>query len=317
MSLPDQPLTFPATARFDPERRIGVEVELGGLSEAAIAELLVDLFDGEVTGKAAHRWTVDLPDLGEMVIELDTSWSPEIAELGDWAGDIARQVVPVELITAPIREQDLARLQEILNQCLAAGAYGSESSVVSAFGVHFNPSLLDPAQELLPIARAYAVLEPWLRRHARLDLSRRVLPFIDPWPEDLVFALARPQAAEWSLDMFTEIYLTQIRSRNYGLDLLPLLRHLDRDRMAQLAPDLAEGGARPTYHFRLPQCRLSEPDWQIGQEWALWQAVETVAQSRELVDQLGSLHLQLDDPSEAIETALKPLTDRSEFACLA
>ncbi|MGB0904650.1 MAG: amidoligase family protein, partial [Mangrovicoccus sp.] len=121
----------------------------------------------------------------------------------------------------------------------------------------------------------------------------------------------------WSLDMFTEIYLTQIRSRNYGLDLLPLLRHLDRDRMAQLAPDLAEGGARPTYHFRLPQCRLSEPDWQIGQEWALWQAVETVAQSRELVDQLGSLHLQLDDPSEAIETALKPLTDRSEFACLA
>ena len=35
--------------------------------------------------------------------------------------------------------------------------------------------------------------------------------------------------------------------------------------------------ARPTFHYRLPNCRVDEPDWRIAHEWNAWVTVEALA----------------------------------------
>ena len=32
--------------------------------------------------------------------------------------------------------------------------------------------------------------------------------------------------------------------------------------------------SRPTLHYRLPDCRIDEPDWSITTEWNRWMLVE-------------------------------------------
>src|SRR3546814_9457337 len=38
--------------------------------------------------------------------------------------------------------------------------------------------------------------------------------------------------------------------------------------------------ARPTFHYRLPNARLADPQWSIVREWNLWVRVERLAHDR-------------------------------------
>ena len=62
---------------------------------------------------------------------------------------------------------------------------------------------------------------------------------------------------------------------------------LDRDRAAQKL-DLAGVKGRPTYHLRLPDCRIDEADWSLALEWNRWVWVERIAEDAPLMDRLRS-----------------------------
>jgi hypothetical protein len=113
------------------------------------------------------------------------------------------------------------------------------------------------------------------------------------------------------------VYTEHVRSRNHGLDMLPLLLHLDRALVERrIGPDHGIS-ARPTYHFRLPECRLDEPGWTLASEWAKWQLVEAVAADRATLDRIRTDRLLSGDPVAAARTHLDKYLSQEGFACLA
>jgi len=215
--------------------------------------------------------------IGDITIELDTA----LTELGHGAAvdallDAARQVVPVEIVTEPLTPQQVAQLDEICPILRRAGARGSRDGVLYGFGVHLNVEI--PGRDtphLARIIRAYGLLEPVLRDRMALDGTRRLLPFVRPWPVALVRDLIAA-GDEAGLGTIAALYANHTQSRNHGLDLLPLLKWADGDRYSDLFGN-AKSGARPAFHFRLPESRIDEAHWSLTQPWAQWLVVEQVA----------------------------------------
>lgn len=270
------PFAVPATQDGAP-RRTGIEVEFAGLSEAQVAGLVAKHLGGTVTDLGEMSFRVAGTRIGDVGIELDTALrKQEDLPLVKEGLGLMRGIVPVEIVTAPLTYDQVALFDGFCCDILRpAGALGTRDGVLLGFGVHLNPEipgLSDPRCLAIPVA--YALLEPWLRAQEDLDLTRRALPFVDPWPKPLVDALvAEPPA---TMDALMRVYAAHVQTRNHGLDLLPLLAHADSALFRSLFPQDA-GGGRPTFHFRLPDCRIDEPDWSLSQAWSLWSAVEDLA----------------------------------------
>lgn len=279
------PLPLPLPNRRDgAPRRVGVEIELGALPEADVTGHLADVLGGRAE-RADKGWTLAGSDLGDVQVYLDSRFVDQSdSALGRAVRDVARTVVPVEIVTQPILPDRIAALDAALARLAGAGATGTSAGPLLGFGVHFNPEVTgEGLDDILPVMTAFALLEDHLRAVAGIDLSRRALPFVGPWPRALVDRLAGDPPD--TIPALIDLYLELAPSRNHALDMLCLFAHLDRDRVAARL-DMAMIGARPTWHFRLPDCRVDEPGWSLALEWNRWVLVETVAQDAALMDRL-------------------------------
>ncbi len=273
-------------------RRVGVEIEFSGLDEDRIASLVAEHFGGEISRKGRFDREVKGGRLGDIRVELDTSYKDKLADAPDLIGNLAHQVVPAEVITGPVPEEDLGELDNLAEVLREAGAEGTRSGVMSGFGVHFNPEQKDcSVAAILPVMQAWAVLEPWFREHEPMSIARRALPFTSPWPDALRAALLRLDPQDTPMDRLIDLYLTHAASRNYGLDMLPLFRSIDGDRVvAKMGADAPS--ARPTWHFRLPSSRIDEPGWTVTGEWEKWRTVEALAAMPRLLERTARDWLQ-------------------------
>jgi hypothetical protein len=283
------PLPQPLNAEGE-ARRVGVEIELGGLDEARVARIVADRLGGRADQEDSHIWAVRESGIGDVEVYLDIFLrKAQKSRLRDLALDLGREVVPVEIVTEPLDMDGLARLDDLRDALREAGALGSGAGLVFGFGVHFNIEVASgvDADTVRPLL-AYALIEDWLRSAYPIDESRRLLPFTDPYPTDFVRALieAGPEA---SRDHVTGLYLELTPSRNRGLDMLPLFAHFDGPRVAAAITD--KTSARPTFHFRLPDCRIDEADWSLAGEWWRWVAVERVARDDALLRRLSDAWL--------------------------
>jgi hypothetical protein len=282
------PLPLPETAEGT-ARRIGVEVELSGLDEARVAEVLAEALGGTVEQSGPCLYSLCGSEIGDLSVELDTALRTKTDRpLVQEGLDLARAVIPVEVISAPIKPDALVRLDAALAALRAAGARGSGQGVFYGFGVHLNVEIVAPDHPAtLAIPRAYALLEEHLRAEDRIDGTRRILPFVDRWPPALVDALA--EARQGRLTELMPVYARNTTSRNHGLDLLPLFKHLDPERFEALFHG-GSGGivkARPTFHFRLPDSRIDEADWSLSRAWSDWHLVESLAADSALLEHLA------------------------------
>jgi len=279
------PLPQPRNAEGAP-RRVGVEVEMGGLPEGEVARICADALGGRAVQVDSHIWAVEQSAIGRVDVYLDIFLrKAEQSRLRDLALDLGREVVPVEIVTGPLDMDGLARLDALRAALREAGALGSGAGIVFGFGVHFNVEVASEADaDTVRPLLAYALIEDWLRAAYPIDEARRLLPFTDPYPTDFVRALigAGPGA---TIDDITGLYLGLTPSRNRGLDMLPLLAHFDKPRVAAVIAD--KTSARPTFHFRLPDCRIDEADWSLAREWRHWVTVETVARDTALLHRLS------------------------------
>ena len=70
----------------------------------------------------------------------------------------------------------------------------------------------------------------WLRSRCHPDLSRRISPYIEPYPLDYARLILQPDYAPDSGRLIDD-YLRHNPTRNRALDMLPVFAHLDEARV--------------------------------------------------------------------------------------
>lgn len=304
------------------ERRIGVEFEFSAVEMEFCIETITQLFGGKVQRKHSLETVIADTEFGEFRVELDAVMMKDLAaylekdipdqqlaesaeegksltkHLSEMAGSLAGQVVPIEIVTPPIPESQIMRIDELRGALQAHHAEGTKSSFLNAFGLHLNPEVKSMQVEgITATLKAFLVLYPWLKEVRNIDLSRRVLSYIDPFPKDY---LQRVLPAQYQPDLPTLMtdYLRDNPTRNRALDMLPLFAYLDESLPRRLDKKTREMvKSRPTYHYRLPNCDMDNPDWRVQTEWEYWLKVEALAENPDKLQRMADEYRRfLDNP---------------------
>ncbi|MEY4513431.1 MAG: hypothetical protein RLZZ450_5553 [Pseudomonadota bacterium] len=293
-------------------RRVGLEVELGGLSLERTLEVMQGVLGGtvELESRTMGR-VVDTP-YGPFKVEFDhsalqrRSYLRPLERIGlldrdddeakqrieDSVLRIASEIVPIEVVSPPVRCDELQGLDELWQALREAGAQDTYDSPLFAFGLHLNPEVPAPDVEtVLAFTRAYLLLEEWLGSVSHVALARRISPFVRSFPEAYRRAVLQPDYAPTAAQ-FVDLYLTHSPTRNRSLDLLPLLVHLYGRELLTRVEDAASVKGRPTFHYRLPNCEIAAPGWTPAVDWNRWLAVERLANDEGLLTLLASRYLE-------------------------
>jgi hypothetical protein len=281
-------------------RTVGVEVEFVGPTAERTIRALQESLGGEVLEEDPHAFGLKDSSLGNMTVELDSrilhpgkgsnGQGRVLPRIAAWFGFAASYLVPCELVSGPVPLDRLHELDRVLTVLRELGAKGTQDGPFYAFGLHFNPEIpRQDAETLASFMKSFVLLNPWLRREVAPDATRDLLGFADPFPAEYVRMVAAPDY--WpDIARFIDDYLAANPTRNRDLDLLPLLHHLDAPRVRAVLPNEKING-RPTFHYRLPDARVSDPGWSIAPEWNRWVAVERLADDRERLDAVGTAYL--------------------------
>jgi hypothetical protein len=263
-------------------RRVGVEVEFGGLSARHAAEIVQYHQGGTIEELDAHRFVVNDTRIGKVRLELDSKYvhSPDNAsdlerKLRRFAGEVSGPVVPTELVTDPLPIAYLAEVDRLVVHLGEAGALGTQQPHL-ACGLHLNVEWQDlDVRSILNVLRAYLLMAPMLRKLIDLDTTRTLLPFIGRFPRTYQAKVLDP---DYDPDMqaFIKDYCKANSSKNRELDLLPLLASIDAKAVEQ-ALGHEQPAVRPTFHYRLPNARIGDPEWSVVRDWNRWLAVESLA----------------------------------------
>jgi hypothetical protein len=302
----------PRPERADGEsRRIGVEIEFGGLGVEETAALVADEIGGQVRSIGRYELAVDGDPAGPWSVELDFTLLKELGRrerdddnLADaveaLAEDALRRVsepiVPVEVVGPPLPMARLAEVDSLILRLREAGARGTGEEAAYAFGMQLNPELPDTDVDTVrQYLQAFLCLEDWLRARAKVDLTRRLTFFADPFPKDYARRCIDPGYAP-NRDRLIEDYLDDNPTRNRALDMLPLFSHLDPERVRARVDD-PRIKARPTLHYRLPNSEIDEPGWGLHAVWGDWLVLEALACDLNRLDDLCRVYAAfLDRP---------------------
>ncbi len=295
------------------ERRVGYEFEFTGVGLEKSANLVTELYNGAIEKLSTYEIEVRDSEFGSFKIELDTQllrdkkYEELLNKLGisienlegkdtleDSMMDLASTVVPFEIVTPPIPISNMHRLNELVGGLRQMKAKGTGSSILYAFGLHINPEVPDTSVDsILNHLRAFLLLDPWIRKDAEINISRRLTPFINEYEEDFLVHLFNPDYQP-DLNSLIRDYFAFGNSRNRPLDLLPLFMYLDEKTTSTLIEEELTS-ARPTYHYRLPDCKLDEANWSLSDEWNYWVLVEKLADDREALKELSLNWLELNN----------------------
>lgn len=284
-------------------RGVGVELEYAGLTAEQSALALAEALGGDVVEDDPHAFRLLCTELGDIAIELDSRYlhpdkHPTVlggmgAKVASWLGSAATYLIPCELVTAPIPIDRLHGVDRAVEVLRRAGGKGTQDGAFYAFGLHFNPEAprLD-ATTIASVLKAFVLLNGWLRRQVGPDPTRSILGFAEPFPDAYIRRIADPDYRP-DLAQFIDDYVAANPTRNRDLDMLPLLTFLDERRVRAVLPE-EKIGPRPTFHYRLPDARVSDPGWSIAPDWNRWVAVERLAADCDRLDELGRAYLAFE-----------------------
>ncbi|MDR8390093.1 amidoligase family protein [Aliifodinibius sp. S!AR15-10] len=291
-------------------RKVGFELEFAGLKIKEAGEQIQELFGGEIKKQHRYEYTVFGTEIGDFQVELDArilkkmagsdlfgDWDLDIDEniirdsIGDIVDKLARAVIPLEVVMPPLPYNEIEVLERLRSKLQERKAEGTESSWMHAFGLHINievPNL--ETDTLLRYLRSFFVLYPWLIEELDIDFSRRISPFIDHFPDRYVEMVLSP-GYQPTVEHLISDYLQFSPTRNRPLDMMPIFAMIDGDRVSGALGD-EKNSPRPTFHYRLPNSRIEDPDWTFQDEWNRWLEVEKLAANREMLRKLSELYLQ-------------------------
>ena len=284
-------------------RRVGVEIEFGGLPLAEAAQIIADtaglrqsaISDYEIAleGDPAGAWRIErdqelLKKMGreraenEEEVGLLATAAEKALELG------SKAIVPLELVSPPLSFERLPEFQELVDALRAAGAVGTGGNVLFAFALQLNPEL--PALDAETIRRylqSFACLQDWLEERCNMDAARKVTHYSALYPIDYVKLLL---SEDYAPDIATLIddYLQHNPTRNRALDMLPVFSYIDEVRVRGIVSD-PKIKSRPTFHYRLPNSKIDEKTWTVFEAWNDWVTVEEIAESPVRLAELSKL----------------------------
>lgn len=296
------------------ERCVGFEFELAITDLKSCIHPIIDIFGGTV--KAEHSLDAKITDtsLGTFHVELDAQLikkmagalelpsaeaaddifdlTPLKAQLSQLLGGIASQFVPYEIVTPPIPLSKLHMLDALVQALRNHKAKGTRDAITNAFGMHINPEIASENVEYTAnTLRAFVVLYPWLIKAMDIDLTRRILPYIAPFPEEYVKRVLDENYTP-PLQDFIKDYIRYNPTRNRALDLLPLFAYLSPSSLEMLSEsERSLVAARPTFHYRLPNCDIDNPNWQVATDWNYWVEIEELAANPEKLASICSSYL--------------------------
>jgi len=301
------------------QRRVGIEIEFAGVDAEAIADLVEELYGGEQ--KHMTRFEIDVVDtrFGTFRLELDSSYLKELAareaekqkrpgQLAAISADLLARaselLVPWEIVAPPIAFGDGKLLRELVGGLRERGALGTRHSLHFAFGVHLNPELPDLETEtIVDYLRAFFCLYDWIAARERIDLMRKLTPYIDHFGKPYIRKLIDPGYAP-SQQQLIDDYLEHNPTRNRSLDMLPLFAFLDESRVRAVVDD-DRIKKRPTFHYRLPNCDIDNPQWNLDHPWRLWLAVEQLSNDKARLRKICAAY------GEVLDSLIPPLGEKS------
>jgi len=312
------------------ERKVGFEIEFSGLKIGQICDIIVDTFGGKVYEITPFKYKIADTEYGTFNVELDFRFlkeellKEELEKLGvvkedelkfirhieSLIGAVSETVVPYEIVTPPLPVRALAVLDGLEEKLRQKGALGTRASLLYAFGLHINPEV--PSFEvsvLLRYFRAFLVLYEWLLHTGRTDILRRLTPYISPFEDAYIVMVLGPSYTP-DLDTFIDDYLYYNPTRNRPLDLLPLFKYLNEKKVALVVDD-PRVKARPTFHYRLPDCRIDTEIHNLAHAWNRWVEVEKLAEDETRLAQMCEAYLNyLEDPFSVFEESWAEKTAR-------
>ena len=294
-------------------RRVGLELELGHLTLEHTLEILHKVLGGEIVSASRTEGSVRDTKLGTFKVEVDSTPlkeraylrplealgldldSPTAQLLEDSVLQVARELVPMEVVTAPIPWNRLGELDPLWQALREAGAEDTRSTAWNAFGLHLNPEPPDfQVSTILDVVRAFLLLEDWIMQDTDVALSRLIAPYIRPFPEAYRRKVLAPSyRPDW--ETFVDDYLLDTPTRNRPLDLLPLISFIGAPNLQPRVEDWPLVGQRPTFHYRLPNSELANADWTPAVEWNRWVTIERLAEDKPLLRELSVSYLDTFD----------------------
>ncbi|MBO6584690.1 MAG: amidoligase family protein [Gracilimonas sp.] len=295
------------------ERSVGFEFEFTGVEMADAAKMVVDLYGGETEQVSGYEFKVKDSDYGTFSLELDASlflnkkYEGVLKSVGldveklqnkdkleDTLREMASTVVPFEIITPPIPFSQLDALNKLVDKLREWKAKGTGSSFFYAFGLHLNPEVPElTAESLLRHLKAYVMLDAWIRQDADIDISRKLTPYINEYEMKYIRHILQEDYLP-DLETLIRDYFEFDNSRNRPLDMLPVFRFLEEELTEELLDEKLTS-ARPTFHYRLPNCSIQDESWSLGEEWNRWWLVERLAADEQTLNQYSRRFLQMDE----------------------
>lgn len=296
------------TARGD-QRKVGLELELAGIEIEKVAEIVQSLYGGEINKKHRYYFEISDSELGNFRVELDArilrkmanrdifkKWGTELEEesirksLEDAVDKLAKTVVPLEVVMPPISLKELHRLEDLRERLQKNKAEGTRTSFVHAFGMHINIEAPDLKTEtLLNYLRSFLILYPWLLEVLEIDFSRRITPFVDPFSQKYVVKILEPSYAPDQEQLIRD-YVEFNPTRNRPLDMMPIFARVNKELIYPVMKG-RKNDPRPTFHYRLPNSRIDDPEWRFEDEWNLWLEIEKLAEDKEMLHKLSRLYV--------------------------
>lgn len=280
-------------------RQVGFEMEYSGIALHTLSEIITSLFGGEVVYENAFLRSVKDTKIGTFSLELDMPllkdevYKTYLEALGivldpqqmqsveQVLDDAVSTVVPYEVVVPPLPLDDLSAIELLREKMYQAGARGTNASFTYAFGLHINPEIPTlEVENILHYLQAFLLLEDWIRMRSEINWTRRITPFINPFPKAYqTLVLRRAYQPDWHI--FLTDYLVFNKTRYRSLDLLPAFAWIDRTGLLEVFPQAEKMGARPTFHYRLPNCMIGNKQWRVAQEWYYWALIEKLAHNKE------------------------------------
>jgi hypothetical protein len=272
-------------------RTVGFEVEFGGVGLDETAQIIISLFGGRAYRESQYLYRITT-ELGEFQLEADSMFlkqkkyeryfralgldpSATFAHgLEDAIASLAGTLIPFEIVMPPLPIDKLDPVEQIRNALQRHSAQGTNTGIFRAFGMQFNPRVPDKKPETLTsYLRAFFLLFDWLYVETEVPLARKLAPFIHSFPEEYIELVLDPDYHP-NLDALMTDYLEYNPTRNRPLDMLPLFADIDREKVFSYPVEKELVKSRPTFHYRLPNSEVDDPNWSVAGDWNKWIEIE-------------------------------------------
>lgn len=291
-------------------RRVGLELEFAGIEIEKSAEIIQSLYGGSLKKENRYHYEILNTELGSFRVELDarvlqkmasedlfSKWGIELDEeivrkpIEDVVDKLAKTIVPLEIVMPPVTMRELPQLENLRNELLKNKAEGTHTSFVHAFGMHMNIESPDlQIRTLLRYIRSFMILYPWLVQILEIAFSRRLSPFVDPFPNKYVSKILDPNY-DPDQDQLIEDYLELNPTRNRPLDMMPIFAMLDEELLYPVMEG-KKNEPRPAFHYRLPNSRIDDSEWRFEDEWNHWLEIEKLAGNEKMLNKLSRLYIK-------------------------